>query len=190
MLEYRVWVHPHDGGEDLYDGDDYYCAFATFEEASAYSRETAGAEQPLVLVRQDECINEAEPGRYEHHTGERLTEWRVEWLEGSKRTPSSIPDFPAAPRQPGPEQLRPAGAASVPASAHVHAAVDGVVRPRHEGRLVRGQPGAQPARSCGVPSRPTGTLSTMRSSSAGGKALTVSSAMKPGDTRLTVTPRA
>ena len=86
-------VHPHDGGEDLYDGDDYYCAFATFEEASAYSRETAGAEQPLVLVRQDECINEPEPGRYEHHTGERLTEWRVEWLEGSKRTPSSIPDF-------------------------------------------------------------------------------------------------
>ena len=61
MLEYRVWVHPHDGGEDLYDGDDYYCAFATFEEASAYSRETAGAEQPLVLVRQDECINEPEP---------------------------------------------------------------------------------------------------------------------------------
>ena len=93
MLEYRVWAHPHDGGEDLYDGDDYYCAFATFEEASAYSRETAGAEQPLVLVRQDECINEPEPGRYEHHTGERLTEWRVEWLEGSKRTPSSIPDF-------------------------------------------------------------------------------------------------
>jgi putative acetyltransferase len=93
VLEYRVWVHPHDGGEDLYDGDDYYCAFATFEEASAYSRETAGAEQPLVLVRQDECINEPEPGRYEHHTGERLTEWRVEWLEGSKRTPSSIPDF-------------------------------------------------------------------------------------------------
>lgn len=36
VLEYRVWVHPHDGGEDLYDGDDYYCAFATFEEASAY----------------------------------------------------------------------------------------------------------------------------------------------------------
>ena len=65
VLEYRVWVHPHDGGEDLYDGDDYYCAFATFEEASAYSRETAGAEQPLVLVRQDECINEPEPGRYE-----------------------------------------------------------------------------------------------------------------------------
>ncbi|MOA47911.1 hypothetical protein D3C78_1705900 [compost metagenome] len=30
----------------------------------------------------------------------------------------------------------------------------------------------------------------MRSSSAGGKAFTVSSAMKPGDTRFTVTPRA
>ena len=67
----------HDGGEDLYDGDDYYCAFATFEEASAYCARRPGP-QPLVLVRQDECINEPEPGRYEHHTGERLTEWRVE----------------------------------------------------------------------------------------------------------------
>ena len=91
VLEYRVWVHPHDGGEDLYDGDDYYCAFATFEEASAYSRETAGAEQPLVLVRQDECINEPEPGRYEHHTGERLTEWRVGgWKAASARPRPSL----------------------------------------------------------------------------------------------------
>ena len=90
MLEYRVWVHPHDGGEDLYDGDDYYCAFATFEEASAYSRETAGPSSRWCWCARTSASTSRSPAA-EHHTGERLTEWRVEWLEGSKRTPSSIP---------------------------------------------------------------------------------------------------
>lgn len=93
VLEYRVWVHPHAGGEDLHDGDDYYYAFATFEDAAACSGDTAGAEQPLVLVRQLECICEPTPGVFEHVIGERITEWRVEWLAGSQRTATSIPDF-------------------------------------------------------------------------------------------------
>lgn len=93
VLEYRVWVHPHAGGEDLHDGDDYYYAFATFEEATECSDDTPGAERPLVLVRQHESINEPTPGVFEHYATERITEWRVEWLADSKRTPASIPDF-------------------------------------------------------------------------------------------------
>jgi putative acetyltransferase len=93
VLEYRVWVHPHAGGEDLHDGDDYYYAFVTFEDAAAFSRETPGAEQPLVLVRQLESINEPTPGVFEHHTEARITEWRVEWLADCKRSESSIRDF-------------------------------------------------------------------------------------------------
>lgn len=93
VLEYRVWVHPHAGGEDLHDGDDYYYAFATFEEAEACTQDTPGAENPLVLVRQLECISEPAPGVYEHVTAERITEWRVEWLADSKRSVTSIADF-------------------------------------------------------------------------------------------------
>ncbi|CAB3822189.1 GCN5 family acetyltransferase [Achromobacter deleyi] len=93
VLEYRVWVHPHAGGEDLHEGDDYYYAFATFEEAAECADETPGAEHPLVLVRQRECIGEPTPGVFEHVTVERITEWRVEWLADCKRTANSIPDF-------------------------------------------------------------------------------------------------
>lgn len=93
VLEYRVWVHPHAGGEDLHDGDDYYYAFATFEEAAQCSAQTPGAEMPLVLVRQVESINEPTPGVFEHHAAERVTEWRVEWLADSRRTETAIADF-------------------------------------------------------------------------------------------------
>jgi hypothetical protein len=82
-----------DGGEDLHDGSDYFFAFATFDEALACSNSTAGAEAPLVLVRRDEHIDEPEPGRFVHEQGERIAEWRVEWLQGSKRTADSIRDF-------------------------------------------------------------------------------------------------
>jgi len=82
VLEYRVWIHP--------DGDDYYHAFLTYEEAKHFSDRTQGAEEPLVLVLQHEYINEPEPGKYEHIKEDRITEWRVEWLEGSKRCPDTI----------------------------------------------------------------------------------------------------
>ena len=35
VLEYRVWIHPRDGGPELEEGDAnvYYCAFPSYEEA-------------------------------------------------------------------------------------------------------------------------------------------------------------
>lgn len=86
ILEYRVWVHPI---------DDQVCfwAFPTYEEAFAFSKNTARAEKPLVLVRQQEHINEPQPGEYIHIKESRITEWQVEWLEGSKNTKRQIPIF-------------------------------------------------------------------------------------------------
>lgn len=85
VLEYRVWVH----GEP----DDSYRAFATYPEARAYSNSTLGAENPLALVRQDEYIDEPEPGQYAHVKAVRVTEWPVEFLRRPRRTSSTIPEF-------------------------------------------------------------------------------------------------
>ena len=85
VLEYRVWINA--------DGDDYYYAFATYENAKDFSEKTERAEEPLVLVLQHEHINEPEPGKYEHVTGDRIAEWRVEWLEGNKRRSDTIASF-------------------------------------------------------------------------------------------------
>ena len=95
VLEYRVWIHPRDGGPELVEGDAdvYFCAFLSYEEALRFSKETPGAEEPLVLIRQYEHINEPKTGNYIHVVGNRVTEWQVEWLEGSKRGPNSIPEF-------------------------------------------------------------------------------------------------
>ena len=83
--EYRVWVHRA--------GGDCFYAFATFEEAEDYARGRAGAEAPLVLVLQHEHVDEPEPGKYVHVKGDRITEWSVEWLADSKRTPTTIGEF-------------------------------------------------------------------------------------------------
>ena len=93
VLEYRVWVDPQSGGERLNEGSDYFKAFATYESAKRFSETTKGAEPPLVLVRQLEHVNEPQEGIFEHVTGERLTEWKIEWLQGSKRGPNSIAEF-------------------------------------------------------------------------------------------------
>lgn len=93
VLEYRVWIHPERGGEDLYDGDDYFYFFRTYEEALAYSKETKGAEGPLVLVRQKEWISEPKPNQFIHMKEVRLTEWKIEWLKGHKREKDSIEKF-------------------------------------------------------------------------------------------------
>lgn len=85
VLEYRVWVHP--------GGDDYYQAFATYEDAKSFSERTQKAEEPLVLVLQHEHINEPVPGKYLHVKGDRITEWKVEWLAGNKRGPDTIPNL-------------------------------------------------------------------------------------------------
>jgi hypothetical protein len=100
VLEYRVWLSPHEDAEPLAGGSDYLFAFAEYESALAFSQATRGAEVPLVLIRQREWINEKKPGQYEVKKGERIAEWSVEWLEGSKRKPNSIAEFLAHPRKP------------------------------------------------------------------------------------------
>ena len=93
VLEYRVWCHPERGAPDEEDGNDYFLAFATYEEALAFSRETVGAEEPLALVLQEEYIDEPEPGVYVHVEKQRVTEWPVPFLRRPRRTPQTIPAF-------------------------------------------------------------------------------------------------
>lgn len=93
VLEYRVWCHPERGAPDEYEGDDYFYAFETYEEAQKFSDDTQGAENPLVLIRQLESIDEPQTGVFLHHKKERVTEWQVAWLEGSKREDNSIEKF-------------------------------------------------------------------------------------------------
>jgi len=86
VLEYRVWINA--------DGDDYYHAFATFEDADDYSDKTEGAEEPIVLVLQHEHINEPEPGKYEHSQvialpSGGLSGWK-ETKEGQTRSQTSF----------------------------------------------------------------------------------------------------
>lgn len=93
VLEYRVWCHSHDGAPNIYDGDDYFYAFETYEEALAYSQSNKGCEKPLALVLQEEYIDEPEPEKYIHVKEKRLTEWPVEFLKRPKRTDKTIPSF-------------------------------------------------------------------------------------------------
>lgn len=87
ILEYRLWVHPRGGGSD------YYCAFSRYADARKYSVRTAGAEVPLVLIRQKEYVDEHEPDRLIHVKADRVAEWRVEWLDRGPRRPGQIEEF-------------------------------------------------------------------------------------------------
>lgn len=87
VLEYRVWINPPEGG------DDYYRAFAKYEDAEAFSKKAVGAEEPLVLILQKEWIDEPRPGVFVVHKEERVTEWRTEWLSNNNRTPGAIERF-------------------------------------------------------------------------------------------------
>jgi putative acetyltransferase len=93
VLEYRVWCHPDEGAADLYKGEDYFYPFETYEEALAFSQQTKGAEEPLALIRQDEYIDEPEPGRFVHVRETRIAEWPVEFLNRPRRSQSTIPNF-------------------------------------------------------------------------------------------------
>lgn len=99
VLEYRVWCSPHNGAEDIENGDDYYYVFNSYEEALLFSEETTGAEHPIALILQKEYIDEPEPEQYIHIKNERITEWPVEFLSRPKRNNKTIPDFlsPEAP---------------------------------------------------------------------------------------------
>ena len=93
VLEYRVWCHPEKGAEDKFNGDDYFYAFGSFEDAQDFSQKTKGAEEPLVLIRQLEWINEPEVGKFEHCKGERITEWLPIWLDRGARQVGEIENF-------------------------------------------------------------------------------------------------
>ena len=90
VLEYRVWVH------DAEEGDDYFFAFASYVEALQCAETTEGAEQPLVLIRQQEYIDEPEPGELHHVKERRDAEWCVEWLADGPRKPGDIERFIAS----------------------------------------------------------------------------------------------
>ena len=102
VLEYRVWLHPDNGAEPLNGTTDYFVSFAQYETAEAFSKQTRGAEPPLVLVRQLEWIDEPEHGHFVPEKAERITEWQVQWLPGSKRTENSISEFMKHPKEAGP----------------------------------------------------------------------------------------
>lgn len=94
VLEYRVWCHPKKGG------DDFYYAYASYEEAQKASKSLrksdnsiAEVEEPLALILQKEHINEPKPGIYKHVKKKRITEWPVECLRRPRRTSRTIPDF-------------------------------------------------------------------------------------------------
>jgi putative acetyltransferase len=93
VLEYRVWCHPERGAPDECEGNDYYYAFDSFDEADAFARETEGSCAPLALILQREYIDEPAPGEYRHVREERIAEWPVEFLSRPRRTERTIPDF-------------------------------------------------------------------------------------------------
>ena len=93
VLEYRVWCHPHKGAPDIEDGNDYYYAFESYEDALDFSSNHKGCEDPIALILQEEFIDEPEPGKYVHIKEQRLTEWKVEFLQRPRRTQKTIPDF-------------------------------------------------------------------------------------------------
>ena len=93
VLECRVWCHPERGAPDAYEGKDYYCAFASFEEAKAFAHATEGSGAPLALILQREYIDEPTPGEYRHVREERIAEWPVDFLSRPRRTERTIPDF-------------------------------------------------------------------------------------------------
>jgi hypothetical protein len=84
---------PSRGAKDVADGDDYFYAFETYEEARTASEELDGAEEPLALVRQREYIDETESAVYRHVIQERVTEWPVEFLSRPSRDERTIPEF-------------------------------------------------------------------------------------------------
>ncbi len=93
VLEYRVWCHPERGAIDHYDGEDYYYSFSSYEEAHDFFELEQGTEEPLVLIKQLEWIDEPEEGKFEHLKGERITEWLPAWLSREARLPGDIENF-------------------------------------------------------------------------------------------------
>jgi putative acetyltransferase len=93
VLEYRVWLSPLNGAEDLADGSDYFYAFASADEAISFAAGHSGTSEPLALVLQREYLEETTPGEYTHVVEERVTEWPLAFLSRPRRTADTIPAF-------------------------------------------------------------------------------------------------
>lgn len=93
VLEYRVWSHPENNAEPVKGDKDYFAAFSQYELAETFHAKTRGSEPPLALVHQREWVDEPTRGHFVHRKDGRTTEWRVEWLNASKRSKNSIDDF-------------------------------------------------------------------------------------------------
>lgn len=93
VLEYRVWMCPENGAADEFDGNDYFQAFASYEEASAYHQSTKGSDEPIALVLQREHIDEPEDGVYELVRESRVTEWPLEFLARPRRDEAIVQAF-------------------------------------------------------------------------------------------------
>ncbi len=100
VLEYRVWCYPNIGtnavdaeGNLLDIANEYYRAFATFEQALAFADITPDSRTPVVLIRQLEWIDQPSRGVYIHNKGERITEWQASWLSRGVRQAEDIREF-------------------------------------------------------------------------------------------------
>lgn len=84
VLEYRVWFKRN--------GESVFRAFATIEEADAFSKhDLPRIEPPLALVLQREYVEEPEPGQRFLVRQQRVTEWSVDWLDDAhRRTPENL----------------------------------------------------------------------------------------------------
>lgn len=84
VLEYRVWFKRN--------GESVYRAFATFEEAEAFSkRDLPRIEPPLALVLQREYVEEPSPGQRFLVRQRRVAEWQVTWLgDENRRTRENV----------------------------------------------------------------------------------------------------
>ena len=98
VLEYRVWCYPDTDATNTDDSfldiaNEYYCAFATYEQALGFANDTPDSRTPVALIRQLEWIDQPSRGIYIHNKGERITEWQAEWLAHGARTANDISDF-------------------------------------------------------------------------------------------------
>ncbi len=98
VLEYRVWCYPDTDATNTDDSfldiaNEYYRAFATYEQALAFANDTPHSRAPVALIRQLEWIDQPSRGVYIHNKGERITEWQVEWLARGVRKAHDIGEF-------------------------------------------------------------------------------------------------
>ena len=100
VLEYRVWCYPDtvaditdDNGIPLNVTNDYYRAFATYEQAVVFANDTPDSRTPVALVRQLEWVDQPSRGIYICNKGERITEWQAHWLTRGVRKADDISKF-------------------------------------------------------------------------------------------------